>query len=191
MNSPALEKLFRENNALIEGHFLLSSGLHSPQYLQCALILARPDFAEKICKGLAGKFKKDKITAVVAPALGGVIVSYEVARALGVKGIFTERQESRMCLRRGFSLSKKDRVLVVEDVITTGKSTKEVIETIKQTGCGIAGVGCIVDRSGGKVDFGMKFERLLQINIPAFKPEDCPICKFNIPLVKPGSRASK
>ena len=188
MTNEEILNMFKENNALLEGHFVLSSGLHSGNYLQCAMLLQNPVVTETLCKELAGKFTEDKPTVVVAPALGGVIVAYEVARALGVNGIFTERKDNQMLLRRGFHLSKEDRVLIVEDIITTGKSTKEVIEVVKQFGCTIIGVGCIGDRSKDTVDFGVPFKSLAQVNIPTYTKDDCPLCKANIEIVKPGSR---
>ena len=191
MTERQILKIFKKTGALLQGHFELSSGLHSSGYLQCALILQDPKIAGKLCSLLASKFKKDNPNIVVAPALGGVIVSYEVARALGVKGIFTERKEGKMCLRRGFSLSKSDRVLVVEDVVTTGKSTKEVLDVVKSYGAHIVGVGCIADRSNNQIKFDVKFKSLIQIDIPAFKADKCRLCKDGIPLLQPGSRKIK
>lgn len=188
MTEKAILNIFKKTNALLTGHFLLSSGLHSPNYLQCALLLADPKVAGKLCKLLAAKIKELNPTIVVAPALGGVLVSYEVARALKVKGVFTERVDGNMCLRRGFSLSKEDKVLVVEDVITTGKSTNEVIDVVKSCGAQLVGVASIADRSGGKVNFSVPQYSLIKVDIPAYKGEDCPLCKQNIPVVKPGSR---
>jgi len=181
-------KILEKTKAFLRGHFKLSSGLHSAQYLQCALLLQNPQFSEKMCKALAGKFKDAKPDIVIAPALGGVLVSYEVARAMGVKSLFTERVDGKMTLRRNFSLNKKDKVLVVEDVVTTGRSTREVIELVKSFGSEIIGVGCLVDRSKGKVDFGTRFESLLKLDVPTFQPESCPLCKEKNPLTKPGSR---
>ena len=189
MTHDEILNIFKDTKAMLEGHFLLSSGLHSSQYLQCALVLQDPKIAEKLCSELASKFKDKKPTVVVAPALGGVIVSYETARALGVKGIFTERVDGKMILRRGFSLSKNDKVLIVEDVITTGLSTKEVIETVKSYGAQIIGVGSIVNRTKKKIDFGVDTKSLITLDIPTFKPEDCPLCRQGTPLVKPGSRS--
>lgn len=183
--------IFKKADALLEGHFKLSSGLHSSQYLQCARVLEDPRIAERVCGALAGMFRQDKPSVVVAPALGGIIVSYEVARSLGVRGVFSERVDGKMCLRRGFALSKKDRALIVEDVITTGKSTKEVIEVVKETGAEIIGVGSIADRSEQTIKFGAPFKSLVKIDIITYKPEDCPMCKKKIPLVKPGSRTTK
>ena len=181
-------KLFKEHNALLEGHFRLSSGLHSEKYLQCALILQHPDMAEKLSKELTKKFSKDKIDVVIGPALGGITLAYEVARALGVRGLFTERHEGKMVLRRGFAIEKRENVLVVEDVITTGGSTKEVIEVVKSFGGKVIGVGSIVDRSSSKIDFGAPFHSLAKVHVETFEEKDCPLCKKNIPVTKPGSR---
>lgn len=173
--------------ALLKGHFKLSSGLHSAQYLQCALVLQNPELAEKFCGQLASNFKNDKVDVVIGPALGGIIVSYETAKALGARSIFAERAEGRLALRRGFKIDKKERVLVVEDVVTTGLSTKEVINIVKESGAHLVGVGALVDRSK-EIDFGVKFVSLFKMDIPTFKPEDCPLCKQKIPIVKPGSK---
>lgn len=181
-------KIFKKTNALMKGHFVLSSGLHSDQYLQCARVLQYPEYAEKLCSLLAEKFKDNMPDVVIAPAMGGILVSHEVARALGTKSLFTERADGKMTLRRGFQLNKKEKVLVVEDVITTGLSTSEVLKTVKDYGAIVIGVGSIIDRSGGKADFGVEFKSLLKIDIPTFKPEICPLCKNKTPLTKPGSR---
>lgn len=181
-------KIFEKAGALLKGHFLLSSGLHSAQYLQCALVLQHPEYTEKLCAALAAKFKSDMINKVVAPALGGILVSYEVARSLKAKSLFTERVDGKMTLRRGFELNKSDRVLVVEDVVTTGLSTREVADVVNAFGATVAGIGAIVDRSNGKAGFRARFESLIKIDIPSFKKDACPLCKRNIPLVKPGSR---
>ena len=188
MQEDKILKLFEETGALLSGHFRLSSGLHSGNYFQCALLLQNPYIAEKMCKQLAGYFKDDKPTCVVAPALGGVIVSYETARALGVKSLFTERVEGKMTLRRGFEIKKEDRVLVVEDVITTGLSTGEVLEAVKSTGASIIGVGCVVNRSGKTLDFGVKLKSLAMLDFPTYNQEDCPLCRKGVEITKPGSR---
>lgn len=184
-------KVFDKYNALLTGHFKLSSGLHSEKYLQCALVLQYPEAAEMLAKELAKKFAKEKIDVVAGPALGGITIAYEVARAIGVRGLFTERQDGKMVLRRGFSVKPGERVLVVEDVITTGGSTKEVVEVVKSLGGQVVGVGSIIDRSGAPVDFGARFESLAKIKIETFKEGDCPLCKRNIPVTKPGSRTGK
>lgn len=191
MNEKEVLKVFKAENALLTGHFSLSSGLHSPNYLQCALVLQKPKVAEKLCKGLARQLKGVKIDAVVGPALGGVIVSYELARALKVRSLFAERPEGTFCLRRGFSIKRGERILVVEDVITTGKSTYEVIDLVKSLGGKVVGVASVVDRSGGAAVFETDFHALLRINVKTYRPEDCPLCRERrIPLTKPGSRKS-
>jgi orotate phosphoribosyltransferase len=172
----------------MDGHFKLSSGLHSARYMQCALVLQHPRHAEKLCAALAEKFKDDKITVVVGPAMGGVIAAQEVARALGARSIFAERENGKMALRRGFVTGKRDKVLIVEDVVTTGRSTKEVIEVIKGSGAEIIGIGSIVNRASAS-PFKEKFASLIDIDIPAFKPEACALCREGRPVVKPGSRA--
>ena len=188
MKEREILKLFEDTGALLKGHFKLSSGLHSGNYFQCALLLQNPDIAERMCKQLAGYFKEDKPTCVVAPALGGVIVSYETARALGARSLFTERVEGKMALRRGLEIKKEDRVLVVEDVVTTGLSTSEVLEVARSKGAKIIGVGCVVDRSGKILDFGVKLKSLVKLDFPTYKPEDCPLCKKGVTMTKPGSR---
>jgi len=180
--------LFEELNALLKGHFKLSSGLHSEKYLQCAIVLQHPAIAEKLARALSAKFEGDKIDVVVGPALGGVTLAYEVARALGVRGIFTEREEGKMTLRRGFSIKEGDKVLVVEDVVTTGGSTKEVIDVVMGFGGVVAGVGSIIDRSDKPVDFGVKFKSLAKVKVQTFKADECPLCKSGMPVTKPGSR---
>jgi orotate phosphoribosyltransferase len=180
--------IFTEHNALLTGHFRLSSGLHSEKYLQCALILQYPDVAAKLSKALSAKFSKDKIGVVIGPALGGITLAYEVARAIGVRGLFTERQDGKMVLRRGFSIEKGEEVLVVEDVVTTGGSTKEAIGVVNALGGKVIGVGSIIDRSSEKIDFGVPFKSLAVLKVQTFEEKDCPLCKKNIPVTKPGSR---
>ena len=188
MTESEILDIFEKTGAMLKGHFKLSSGLHSGSYLQCARVLQHPRHAGELCKILAEKFKNEPPTAVIAPALGGIIVSYEVARELNVKSLFTERVDGKMTLRRGFELTKNDKVLVVEDVITTGLSTKEVIETVKSFGSYVVGVGCVVDRSLGGLDFGTQFKSVVKMNIPSFNQENCPLCAEKIPIIKPGSR---
>ncbi|HAS52806.1 MAG TPA: orotate phosphoribosyltransferase, partial [Nitrospiraceae bacterium] len=170
------------------GHFLLSSGLHSEQYLQSALVLQQPEAATKLCAALADRFLDIKIDAVIAPALGGILVAHETARALGVRGIFAERQSGELMLRRGFSLRAGERVLVVEDVITTGKSTKETMEVVKKAGGLVVAAGALVDRSGGKADFGVPARFLVMLSVPTYAADACPLCKAGSAPVKPGSR---
>ncbi|MFA5146482.1 MAG: orotate phosphoribosyltransferase [Candidatus Omnitrophota bacterium] len=181
-------KLFDKYGALLEGHFRLSSGLHSGKYLQCALILQHPEVAERLAKELAARFSKDKVDLVVGPALGGITLGYEVARALGVRGIFAERQDKAMVLRRGFSVNPGERALVVEDVVTTGGSTREVMEVVKGSGGKIAGAGAIIDRSDNGADLGVRFEALAKIRVETFDEKACPMCRKGIPVMKPGSR---
>jgi orotate phosphoribosyltransferase len=183
--------IYKRTGALLTGHFLLSSGLHSEQYLQSALVLQLPDIATKLCAGLAGHFKDKKIEAVIAPALGGVFVSHETARALGVRALFAERVNGELTLRRGFTIKPGERVLVVEDVITTGKSTKETIEVVKKAGGVVVAAGSLVDRSGGKAELGVPYKSLVTLNVPAYTPEACPLCKAGSAPVKPGSRGLK
>ena len=180
--------IFEDKNALLTGHFKLSSGLHSGKYLQCALVLQYPDVAGKLAKEIAKRFAGEGIGFVVGPALGGVTLAYEVARALGVRGLFTERQDGKMTLRRGFSIDKGEKALVVEDVVTTGGSTKEVIDVIGSLGAKTVGVACVIDRSGGKAGFGVKFEALAKVNVETFEEKDCPLCKSGASITKPGSR---
>lgn len=183
--------IFNKCGALLTGHFELSSGLHSPQYLQLALVLQYPEYAERLCSELAESFKKSKVDLVAAPALGGIIVAHEVARALGVRAIFAERQEGKLTLRRGFFVNKGEGVLVVEDVITTGGSILETINVIKDAGGIIKGIGALVDRSGGKVELGFPFKSLLTLTIPTYEQQICPLCKEGSIAIKLGSRGLK
>ena len=178
-----------EAGALHEGHFKLSSGLHSSRYLQCALYLAEPNRAEAAGRQLAARLKSVAAQLVVSPALGGVIIGHEVARALGVPFYFTERSESAMSLRRGFAVEPDTRVLVVEDVITTGGSTREVMEVVTSQGGVVVGVGAIVNRSGQPNPFDpLPFTALLSIDVANWPPDSCPLCAQGQPVVKPGSR---
>lgn len=181
-------EILKETGVLLEGHFLYTSGRHGDKYFQCAKIFQYPWYSEEVCKGLAEKFKNDGIDLVIGPAIGAVIMSYEVSRHLGVKNLFAERENGVMTLRRGFEIEKGAKVLVVEDVVTTGGSTREVMDVVRNMGAEVAGVGCIVDRTGGKIDFGVKFESVLSLDIMSYSPEECPLCKEGTPYVKPGSR---
>ncbi len=188
MTNDEILKTFRENSALLEGHFILSSGLHSDRYIQCALVLQHPRVAERLCSELAAKLRHVNAQVVAAPALGGILVAHEVARALGIRALFTERQDGAMTLRRGFTLSPGESVLVVEDVMTTGLSTGETMKCVEQAGGRIVGVGALIDRSGGAVDLGLPKAALLTLAIQNYNPAECPLCKAGIPAVKPGSR---
>jgi orotate phosphoribosyltransferase len=188
MNENEILQFFRTNSALLEGHFILSSGLHSDRYIQCALVLQHPDVAQKLCAELAAKLRHVSPAVVVAPALGGVIVAHEVARVLGVRALFTERQDGAMTLRRGFSFSPGEPTLVVEDVITTGGSTRETMKCVEKAGGKVVGVGALIDRSGGTADLGVPKATLVSLKVQNYNPADCPLCKSGIPAVKPGSR---
>ena len=182
-----IEELFLENAALLKGHFLLSSGLHSDRYLQCALILAHPSHAETLGKDLAAKLGV-KPDLVVSPAMGGLIIGHEVARALGVGHYFAERVDGVMTLRRGFSLKPGERIVVIEDVVTTGKSTKEVFTVLRAAGAEVVAAGSIVDRSEGKSALGVPYAALWTASAPSWKPDNCPLCKSGASFIKPGSR---
>jgi len=181
-------ELFKKSGAFLEGHFLLSSGLHSPQYVEKFRVLEYPEYTEKLCLDIAEAFKNDNIELVIGPMTGGIILAHEVAKALKVKAMFTERVDNVMALRRGFNFSKGTRILLVEDIVTTGGSIFEVIQLIKSLQGEIVGVGYLVDRSGGKVNFGVKQYPLVSLDIITYSAESCPLCKANIPLVKPGSK---
>ena len=179
--------MFRKSNALQRGHFELSSGLHSGHYFQCAQVLQYTKQATAICRELARRFRSSRPTVVIGPAAGGIIVAYETARALGARAMYSERVDAEMQLRRGFTMTKKDRVLIVEDAITTGESARKVAELIEGFGAKVVGVGTIVDRSGGKVKFpGRKFVRLFALAFETFKPHECPLCSEQIPVTRPG-----
>ncbi|HSQ77826.1 MAG TPA: orotate phosphoribosyltransferase [Nitrospirota bacterium] len=190
MTSEEVLDIYKKTGALLTGHFLLSSGLHSEQYLQSALVLQQPDIASKLCAALAEHFKNSSIEAVIAPALGGVFVSHETARALKVRALFAERVNGELTLRRGFTIKPGERVLVVEDVITTGKSTRETIEVVKKSGGTVVAAGSLVDRSGGKADLGVPYKALVTLQVPVYSPESCPLCKAGSKPIKPGSRGS-
>lgn len=181
-------EVFKESKALLEGHFLLTSGKHSAQYMQCAQVLQYPERAALLAEGLASQFKEMGVESVIGPATGGILVAHEVAKALGVRALFTERENGIMRLRRGFTISPRERVLVVEDVITTGGSVREVLNVVQEFGAVAVGVGVLVDRSGGAVDFGLPQCSIIRLNIKAFAAQDCPLCAQGIPAIKPGSR---
>lgn len=190
LDNKAAVELFTQAGALLQGHFRLTSGRHSDQYMQCAQVLKYPDATEQLARHLAEAFQEDQIELVVGPAMGGIIVSYEVARQLHIPGIFTEREGGQMSLRRGFVINPGQRVLVVEDVVTTGGSVQEVIQVVREAGGEVVGVGVLVDRSGGKVDFGVKTRAVLTLDIQSWEPEQCPLCaEGKLPVVKPGSRS--
>lgn len=188
MNQVEIAEVFTKCGAMMTGHFRYTSGLHGSVYMQCAQVLRYPEYTELLCKELAADFRDKQVELVVGPAMGGILVAYEVARQLGVPAIFTERENGEMKLRRGFEIVPGQRVLVVEDVITTGGSVQEVLDIVKATGGVPVGVGVLVDRSGGKVAFDVPLAPLLKLDLANYDPEDCPLCKQGIPVVKPGSR---
>lgn len=191
LNQNEAEKIFTDSGALLNGHFILTSGRHSNQYMQCAQVLQYPGYTEDLAKHLADKFRNDGVEVVIGPAMGGIIVAYEVARQLGVPALFTERQDGAMTLRRGFTIKPGQKVLVVEDVVTTGGSVKEVIEVVREQGGEVVGVGVLVDRSNGQVSFGVKQEPVLAMDIQSWTTEECPLCKTgDSKAVKPGSRGA-
>ena len=181
-------ELFRRSGALLDGHFALSSGLHSGGYLQCALVLQHPVYAEELGMALAGLARAFEPTVVMSPALGGLVVGHEVASALGVRAVFAERQDGRLRLRRGFQITSGERVLVVEDVVTTGGSTCETIAVAQGAGGHVVGAVAIINRSGASPDVGVPFQALADAAVPTHQPETCPLCARNVPLTKPGSR---
>jgi orotate phosphoribosyltransferase len=181
--------MFRRSGALLEGHFRLTSGLHSPGYLQCALVLQHPRDAEALGAALGRRIRSLGAQAVLSPALGGIVIGQEVGRALGVRAIFAERQDGALTLRRGFSLEPGEKVLVVEDVVTTGGSTRETIEVARGAGAEVVGACSIVDRSGGNRQLDVPYHALLPMDVKTYAPEACPLCAQQIPVVKPGSRA--
>lgn len=183
-----LIEIFEQKGALLTGHFLLSSGLHSEKYLQCALVLQYPDNAGRIGSAIADLFANEKPGCVVGPAIGGIVIAQEVARALGVRAMFSEREAGSMTLRRGFSVDKGERVLVVEDVITTGGSAREAVDALGKMGANVVGVGAIIDRSGGRADFGVPFKPLARLEVKTFSEDECPLCRSGDVAYKPGSR---
>ena len=182
-------EIFIQSGALLEGHFKLTSGRHSNRYMQCAQVLQYPQYTEQLAAHLAELYADEKIDYVIGPAMGGIIVSYEVARQLKVPGIFCERENGQMVLRRGFEIKPDQRVLVVEDVVTTGGSVVEVMDIVRRVGAEIVGVAVLVDRSAGQVDFGVRKEAVLSMDIESWEAEDCPLCqKGQGVAIKPGSR---
>jgi len=180
--------IFRKSGALLQGHYRLTSGLHSPTYFQCALVLQYPQYCQLLGQKIVDHFIQYKIDAVLSPAIGGIVIGQEVGRQLGIRTIFSERQGHEMELRRGFKIQPDERILVCEDVVTTGGSVFEVLDLIKQNNAQAIGVGYIVDRSNGKIHFGVRQFSIIQLDIEVYQPGSCPLCKDNIPIVKPGSR---
>jgi len=189
MRTEEVLERFRRTGALLEGHFVLTSGLHSTHYLQCALVLQHPPEAEALARAIAEPFRAAQVETVAAPAIGGIVIGWEVARALGTRSVWTERDpEGRMTLRRGFAVRPGEPVVVVEDVVTTGGSTRETIEALRDAGAIVIGAASIIDRSGGRADVGVPRVALATLDVPALAPSACPQCAAGVPAVKPGSR---
>jgi orotate phosphoribosyltransferase len=188
MKQTEVLETFKRTSALLEGHFVLSSGLHSSVYLQCAIALQTPAVAAQFGEAIADQVRGQAIETVASPAIGGLIIGYEVARQLGVRFIWTEREQGTMTLRRGFTVREGARVLVVEDVITTGGSTRDTIKALTDSGVVVLGAASIIDRSGGEADVGVRRFSLATLNVPAVPPTDCDACKRGEPVTKPGSR---
>ena len=185
-------QIFEKTGGILKGHFILTSGRHSDTYMQCAKLFVDTKASEMLCKSLAEKLAGEDIDLVISPAVGGILMGYEMARQLGVNNIFAERENGAMTLRRGFVLPQNAKVLVVEDVVTTGGSVKEVVELVQNSGCTVTAVASIVDRSNGKVDFGVKFVNLISMDVVSYEPENCLMCKEGkTEAVKPGSRGLK
>lgn len=183
--------VFLKTGALLHGHFLLTSGRHSDKYFQCAKVLQYPEYMEKICAKIVEHFNDYDIDTVISPAIGGIIVGQEVARQLNKRSVFAEREDKNLTLRRGFSLKRGENVLVCEDVVTTGGSVFEVIEIVKEQGANVAGVGLIVDRSNGKVNFGFPQFSAIKLEVVSYASDECKLCNEGLELVKPGSRKLK
>ena len=189
MEQERILEIFRETRVMQEGHFHLTSGRHSNKYMQCARLFEFPEYSELLCRELASRFAGEEIRLVVGPALGGIIMAYEVSRHLGARNIFAERKDGvTMSLQRGFQIKPGERALVVEDVVTTGGSVREVLALLWERGAQVAGVGVIVDRSNGAVDFDVRLEALVSMEVVSYEQRLCPMCKAKIPIDKPGSR---
>ena len=188
MTEAQVKELLVKHGALLEGHFLLTSGLHSGHYVEKFQVLQYPKATEELCAGLAEKFKAEKIDLVIGPVTGGIILAHETAKHFGTRAIFAERENGKMTIKRGFEIKPGERVLVVEDIVTTGGSVMEVIEVVQSLGGVVAGVAILVDRSGGTVEFGAPAKSMLTLNIQNFTPVECPYCKQGLPLTKRGSR---
>lgn len=188
MNKKEIFNVFKECGALKEGHFLLSSGLHSEKYLQAALVLQYPDKAEVLCRELVKNFKDEKIDVVIGPAVGGVILSFQIAKVIGARSIYTERENDKMILRRNFNIKPREKVLIVEDVLTTGASIKELVDLVRKNNGILKGIAVLVDRSESEIFKNLKFVSLLKLDIKTYTQRTCPLCKRKLPLTKPGSR---
>lgn len=188
MTDNEIMNVFEQCGALMEGHFLLSSGLHSNRYVQCARVFEHPRAAERLCGELTQKISDVPVDIVLGPAVGAITMAYEMSRQTGVPNVFAEREGGELRLRRGFSIPEGARVLLVEDVVTTGGSVKELFPIVKAAGATVSGVACLVDRSGGTAEFDVPFSSVLQVDVETFEPENCPLCEAGQPLEEPGSR---
>ena len=186
MTEEKIMQLLEETGAVMHGHFLLTSGLHSPMYVEKFQVLQYPEYTELLCKALAESFKDDNVQLVIGPVTGGILLAHEVGKALATKAIFTEREDGKMTLKRGFEIPAGTRVLVVEDIVTTGGSVQEVLAVVKEKGGIPVGVGLLVDRSAGRANFGTKTISLLQLDVPSYKSEECPLCKEGLAFTKRG-----
>lgn len=194
MNGQTAEELLRETGAILEGHFLLTSGLHSRLYVEKFNVLQHPEYTEKLCEMIANHFKDEGVETVIGPATGGIILSQVTARILGTRSIFTERENGKMTLRRGFRITPGEKVLIVEDIVTTGGSIREVVDVVKSAGGDIRGIGLFVDRSGGHADYGVPEDivfPLVRLTVPTYSPDDCPLCKEGVPITERGSHHLK
>ena len=187
MTEDAVKDLLIKTGAIMDGHFLLTSGLHSPHYVEKFNVLQQPKYTQMLCEAMAEKFRDQNIETVVGPMTGGILLAHETGKALGTRAIFTERVDGKMAFRRGFTLRKGERVLIVEDIVTTGGSVKEVIAAVKEAGGVPVAVSMLVDRSGGKASFGdVPCTALLRMDVETYTPEECPLCKSGIPMTKRG-----
>ena len=188
MNEAEVRQLFVDTGAILEGHFLLTSGLHSPLYVEKFQVLQYPEHTAKLCKALADRFVQDNVELVIGPVTGGILLAHEVGKNLGTRAIFTERENGRMTLRRGFTIKPGERVLIVEDIVTTGGSVVEVLDVVREHGGIPVGVGILVDRSGGKADFGIPHQALLHLTVQTYQPDNCALCSQGQSITKRGSR---
>ena len=191
MDQQKVLDIFTETGVMLKGHFLLTSGRHSDTYMQCAHLFKYPQYSQMLAQDLVDQFAGQALDLVVGPAIGGIILSYEVSRLLGVQNMFVERENGAMTLRRGFEIQPGQKVLIVEDVVTTGGSVVETMDVVRAAGGEIIGVGVIVDRSAGKVDFGVPLHSVISMEVKSYPADECPVCETGLPLVKPGSRKIK
>jgi orotate phosphoribosyltransferase len=191
MTENDVKQLLVETGAILEGHFLLTSGLHSPMYVEKFQVLQYPEHTARMCAALAEQFADDQVELVIGPVTGGILLAHEVGKNLKTRAIFTERENGKMTLRRGFVIKPGERVLIVEDIVTTGGSVQEVLEVVREHGGIPVGVGLLVDRSGGTVDFGISAKSLLQLQVQTYQQDDCPLCQNQVPMTKRGSKNIK